>query len=51
MKYPYMINAFGAVDSPFSKPSALENIMDALFPSKKAYFSRAEVRSDQVSLA
>ena len=51
MKYPYMINAFGGIDSPFSKPTAIENIMDALFPSKKVYYTRAEVRDDQLSLA
>lgn len=50
MKYPYMVNAFGGIDSPFLKPTAIENVVDALFPSKKDYYSRAEVRADHLSI-
>ena len=50
MKYPYMVNAFGSVESPFMKGSVLENLYDGLFPSKKNYFSRAEVKADQVAI-
>ena len=48
MKYPYMTNAFGVVDSPFNKKNIGENIYDGLFPTKKSYFSREEVKKDIV---
>ena len=48
MKYPYMTNAFGVVDSPFNKKNIGENVYDALFPVQKSYFSREEVKKDIV---
>lgn len=51
MKYPYMTNAFGGIDSPFNKRSLFENLFDGLFPSKKNYYSRQEVKADEVAIS
>ena len=48
MKYPYMTNAFGVVDSPFNRKNIFHNLYDGFFPSKKSYYSRDEVRKDVV---
>lgn len=50
MKYSYMTNAFGGTDSPFSKPTIVENLLDGLFPSTKNYYSRQEVKADEVAI-
>ena len=48
MKYPYMTNAFGVVDSPFNRKKIFHNLYDGFFPSKKSYYSREEVKKDVV---
>ena len=46
-KYPYLQNAYGVPDSPFRRKTVFENVLDALFPSKKHYYSREEVIKDE----
>ena len=43
MKYKYLRNEMGAIDTPFSKHSLFKNWVEGLFPPKKSFFSRREV--------
>ena len=42
-KYRYLMNDQNQLDNPFARGSAIENIVDALMPTSKEYYSRAEV--------
>mmetsp|Transcript_31524 Transcript_31524/g.52662 ORF Transcript_31524/g.52662 Transcript_31524/m.52662 type:complete len:603 (+) Transcript_31524:255-2063(+) len=46
-RYEYFRNEFNMIDNPFKKATLMGNLMDALFPSNKLYYSREEVVKDK----
>lgn len=45
-RYPYFRNEFNMFNNPFDRGSNWRNAMDGIFPRKKLYYSREEVRRD-----
>lgn len=48
-KYAYLKNETGSLDNPFSKGGMLENLLDILNPSTKAFYFRREVLQEKYS--
>ncbi len=44
--YSYLRNSYNLFENPFDKGSYFENFLDAICPSSKVYFHRAEVIED-----
>ena len=47
-RYHYLRNKFGGIENPFDKGSFQLNVIDALFPSNKDYYTREEVTRDKM---
>jgi hypothetical protein len=45
-RYTYLRNEFRMFSNPFDRGDKWSNILDGLFPSKKLYYHRDDVRRD-----